>query len=113
MYQNQGDVVEQLQQRNNQISQFTQELDSLNELYQQSLTACNSKDLEIRELEHENDDLRQQLETQSFDIFFKVREEVAQELEEKSLNEMKHLMEDEDGLKNFEEKIKGYLDKYT
>lgn len=44
--------------------------------------------MEIRELESQNDELRQQIENQSFNIFFKVRQEIANDFEEKNVTDL-------------------------
>ncbi len=69
--------------------------------------------MELRELEHENDKLRQQLETQSFDIFFHIREEISKEFEEKTIEQLKDIIENEESLKDFEANSAAFTARYT
>lgn len=99
--------------KDNQLSQMQHELDNLMEMYQQAQTQINQKDVEIRELENQNDDLRAQLEQQSFDIFYSMQEKVAAEYEDKNMTQIQEILKSDGKFKEVFEKTQGTLQKYT
>ena len=95
-YENQEALRNQLKTFENRVDQLLIEKESVNDLYQQAEALNSQREAEVRELENQNDDLRQQLENQSFEIFFRVRQEIALEFEEKNIKELTKLMSSED-----------------
>ena len=108
-YHDQENNVFQMTALQNQIDQLNTELETQQDMTQQIQIQCNQKDQEIRDLDNQIEDLKQQLENQSYDIFYRVREEMANELEAKNFSQIL-----ENGqYQEMSSQIDGYMEKYT
>ena len=96
-----------------QIRSLSEGLDILTEQNGQLQLANTRRENEIKELENLNDELLQKLESQQFEIEFRVREEMSSKIQMHFMQELGNALQSEDGLKNVEDRISKYMSKYT